>query len=72
MWYLKHESVDAKLRFERAPLCYLAKRKDKSCERIVNDGLLNDEGIIEYAERVMSAGDELVYRSYSEGLDFVN
>lgn len=69
---LKPEIADTKLLFERASLCYLAKRKDQSYMRIVNDGVVNKDGIIEYKERPMDVEESNVYNSYAKNLDFVN
>lgn len=69
---IKPEIIDRKVKFVDASLCYLAKKKDKAYQKIINHSIKIEDGMITYENKVADPREEAVYWKYAEGLSFRN
>ena len=69
---IKPESFQEKIQFVGASKCYLAKKKDKAYQIVVNHSASVKEGVITYEDKEIDPRENAIYSQYAEGLDFIN
>lgn len=69
---VKPSAFDDKVRFVGASLCFLAKKKDKAYQCVMNHTANVDNGIITYEDKDDDPQEAMVFAKYAEGLSFRN
>lgn len=69
---IKPESFKKKVEFVGASKCYLAKKKDKAYQIVVNHTALVKDGVITYEDKEIDPREYVVYSQYAEGNNFIN
>lgn len=69
---IKPESFKKKVQFVGASKCYLAKKKDKAYQIVVNHTKSVNDGVITYEDKEIDPQEYAVYSQYAEGIDFIN
>lgn len=64
--------VDEKIKFVGAGLCHLLKRGEHSYLHVMKQSVSVDNGTITYKDNVMNEAEKNMYKSYAEGLPFMN
>ena len=69
---IKPKSFQQKVRFIGASKCYLAKKKDKAYQIVVNHTISVNDGAIEYGDEEVDPRERSVYSQYAKGIDYIN
>ncbi len=69
---IKPDSFQKKVIFAGASKCYLAKKKDKAYQIVVNHGASMKDGVIIYENKEIDSREYAIYSQYAEGIDFIN
>lgn len=69
---IKPDSFLKKVQFVGASKCYLAKKKDKAYQMVVNHTISVKNGEIVYEDKEIDPREYAVYSQYAEGIDFIN
>lgn len=69
---IKPESFQKKVEFVGASKCYLAKKKDKAYQIVVNHTASVQDGVITYEDNQIDPREYAVYSQYAEGNSFIN
>jgi len=69
---IKPDSFQNKVEFVGASKCYLAKKKDKAYQIVVNHTVLVKDGVITYDDNKIDPHELDVYLQYAEGNNFIN
>ena len=69
---IKPESFRNKIEFVGASKCYLAKKKEKAYQIVVNHTASVKDGVITYEDKEIDPREYAVYSQYAEGNSFIN
>ena len=69
---IKPESFRKKVKFVGASKCYLAKKKEKAYQIVVNHTSSVKDGVITYDDKEIDPREYAIYSQYAEGNNFIN